>query len=153
MSWTSQDVQSLLGAFDSRSWFEMNIVCGTGEIHVSRRPAVGGPDTGLSGDDSVHRVSVRLPSSPELIELRSPSIGVFRRAGSPDAPPVAEVGLPVRSGDPVGFVEVMDRVIPVVAPIAGAIEAVLAADGETVEYGERLALVAPAEGGRGLGNG
>jgi biotin carboxyl carrier protein len=132
MSLTPEDVRNLLAAFEAGPWSEMTVHSGRDRVSVSRRP--------------FHRVTDGIPSSSAATEVRSPSIGVFHRAA-------IEIGTPVRAADPIGFVEVMDRVMPVPAGGDGTVGAFLADDGATVEYGERLALVVAPEGEHGLGNG
>jgi acetyl-CoA carboxylase biotin carboxyl carrier protein len=128
--------------------------CGGDRISVSRRssrpPVADGP-----GGDPVHRVTDGIPSLGPAAEVTvsSPSVGIFRRAAALGAPAPVDVGSSVEAGDPVGFVEVMDRVVPVPAGVAGTVSAVVADDGAMVEYGERLALVARREEERGLGHG
>jgi len=133
MPLTPDDVRSLLAAFDSSPWQEMTLQVGTDRVHVSRR--------------SGHRVNAGVASAaPAEVTVRSPSVGLFRRGGVPGAPMTVDVGSVVRAGDFIGAVDVMGRMIPVAASVAGTLRALLADDGATVEYGEPLALLVADQG-------
>ncbi|TDB80627.1 biotin/lipoyl-containing protein [Micromonospora sp. KC721] len=75
----------------------------------------------------------------------APTVGVFYRAPQPGAPPFVEVGDAVRPGQQVGIVEAMKLMIPVNADVAGQVTAVLTDNGASVEYGEPLIAIAPAD--------
>jgi acetyl-CoA carboxylase biotin carboxyl carrier protein len=72
----------------------------------------------------------------------SPSVGLFWRAPSPDAPPFVEVGSRVGADDTIGIVEVMKLMTPVAAGRAGTVSAVLVDNGDPVEHGQVLVLIA-----------
>lgn len=70
--------------------------------------------------------------------LTAQTVGVFYRAPEPSAPPFVSEGDTVIAGQQVGIIEAMKLMIPVEADRAGRIAAVLKADAEPVEYGDRL---------------
>jgi acetyl-CoA carboxylase biotin carboxyl carrier protein len=80
---------------------------------------------------------------PEGTTVTSPSVGLFWRAPSPGAPPFVEVGGHVGSGDTVAIVEVMKLMNHVTAPVSGTVVAVLADNGEAVEFGQVLVVIDP----------
>jgi len=147
MALTPEDVRSLLAAFDASVWREMTLRCGADRLHVSRRVAGPAPPAAAASGPSGHRVNPGLVSAAVADgTVRSPSIGVFRRTGLPGAPEAAQVGSVVRSGEAIGFVDVMGRLIPVEADVTGILAAVLTGEGATVEYGEAVARLVPDEG-------
>lgn len=75
------------------------------------------------------------------IEIRSPMVGTFYRAPSPDAAPFVEVGSEVRKGDPVCVVEVMKLFTTVYAEASGRITHIGAENAEFVEYGRVLFII------------
>ena len=79
--------------------------------------------------------------------IRAASVGVFYRAASPGDPPFVNEGDVVARGDQVGILEVMKLMIPVEADRAGRITRIVAADGQSVEYGEPLLVVDPSGAG------
>src|SRR5581483_2281048 len=105
---------------DASVWQEMTLHCGPDRLHVSRRVAAAAPPAAAASHTSGHRVNPGVVSAAAAEStIRSPSIGVFRRRGLPGAPEGAEVGSVVRSGEAIGFVEVMGRLIPVEADVTG----------------------------------
>jgi acetyl-CoA carboxylase biotin carboxyl carrier protein len=70
--------------------------------------------------------------------VTSPFVGTFYRAPSPEAPPFAEVGTLVKKGQPLCIVEAMKLMNEIEAEHDGRITAVLAQNGQPVEYGEKL---------------
>jgi acetyl-CoA carboxylase biotin carboxyl carrier protein len=75
--------------------------------------------------------------------VESPSVGLFWRAPSPGAPPFVELGASVSAGDTLAIVEVMKLMNHIVAPVDGTVKAILAENGETVEYGQPLFVLDP----------
>ncbi len=73
-------------------------------------------------------------------------VGVFYHAPSPGADPFVAVGDVIEAGQQVGIVEAMKLMIAVEADVAGRVVEVLVPDGATVEYGEKLFAVEPADG-------
>jgi len=70
---------------------------------------------------------------------RSPAVGYFKPA------PNLVVGRSVQASDLIGSIDVLGIVQEVTAPEAGIIAAVLAEDGQAVEYGQVLADIDPLE--------
>lgn len=76
-------------------------------------------------------------SSSEM-EIKSPMIGTFYRAPSPEAANYIEVGMEVNPDTVVCIIEAMKVMNEIKAEMKGEIVKVLAANGEAVEYGEPL---------------
>lgn len=79
-----------------------------------------------------------------LIEIRSPMIGTFYRASSPDKPPFVEVGSSVKQGETVCVIEAMKLFNEIESEVSGKIVKVLVNDSTPVEYDQPLFLVEPA---------
>ena len=73
--------------------------------------------------------------------VKSPMVGTFYRASSPDGKPFVEVGDTVKLGDTVCIVEAMKILNEIEADRAGVITKILVQDGQAVEYGQPLVLV------------
>ncbi|TWP50390.1 acetyl-CoA carboxylase biotin carboxyl carrier protein subunit [Lentzea tibetensis] len=86
-----------------------------------------------------------LEAEPTGEVLRAEMVGTFYVAAEPGARPFAAVGDVVAQGQQVGIVEAMKLMNAVVAPCAGTVTEVLAADGQAVEYDQPLLVIAPAE--------
>jgi acetyl-CoA carboxylase biotin carboxyl carrier protein len=77
------------------------------------------------------------------VYITSPFVGTFYRQPSPDAPPFVEVGAQVRKGKVLCIIEAMKLMNEIEAEVDGTIVAVLAENGQPVEYGEPLFQIRP----------
>lgn len=75
--------------------------------------------------------------------IRSPMVGTFYVAGSPDTPPFVKVGDQVGPETTVCIIEAMKVFNEIPAECSGKIAAVLATNGQSVEYGQPLFRVSP----------
>lgn len=71
-------------------------------------------------------------------EIKSPMVGTFYRAPSPDDPPYVEVGDRIRNGQAVCIIEAMKLMNEIEAEISGQVMEILVKNGEPVEYGQPL---------------
>jgi len=84
------------------------------------------------------------PADPDLITVKSPMVGTFYRAPSPDADVFVDTGDPVTEDAVVCIIEAMKVMNEIKAECDGSVKDILVADGEPVEYGQPLFLVEPA---------
>ena len=73
--------------------------------------------------------------------IKSPMVGTFYRSPSPSSPVFVEVGQHVKVGDVICIVEAMKMMNQIEADHAGVVEAILAVDGEPVEYDQPLITI------------
>jgi acetyl-CoA carboxylase biotin carboxyl carrier protein len=73
--------------------------------------------------------------------VKSPMVGTFYRAPSPSSASFVEVGQKVKANDVIGIIEAMKMMNQIEAGIAGTIEAILAEDGEPVEFDQPLVII------------
>ena len=78
-----------------------------------------------------------------LVDLRSPLLGVFYRRPAPDKPAFVEVGAEVGADDPVCIIDVMKMFSRVPAGVAGRVAEILVQDGQLVEHGQVLMRLEP----------
>ena len=76
------------------------------------------------------------------ILVRSPMVGMFYVAPSPDEEPFVKTGQEVLSGQTLAIVEAMKMMNEITAPKPGIIVEVLAANGTQVEYDQPLFRIA-----------
>jgi acetyl-CoA carboxylase biotin carboxyl carrier protein len=81
------------------------------------------------------------PAAPEGHLVKSPMVGTFYRASSPDAEPFVEVGDAVKSGQTICIIEAMKLMNEIEADHDGVIKAILVENGQPVEYGEPLIVI------------
>jgi len=80
------------------------------------------------------------PAAPKLNGhvVRSPMVGTFYRSPSPSAPSFVQIGQSVKKGDILCIVEAMKMMNHIEAEVGGVIEAILAENGQPVEYDQPL---------------
>ncbi len=78
----------------------------------------------------------------ETVTVVAPMVGTFYRAPAPDAPPFVEKGDVVREGQVLCIIEAMKLMNEIEADTAGEIIDILAENGQPVEYGQPLFVIA-----------
>ncbi|KYC29049.1 acetyl CoA carboxylase, BCCP subunit [Sterolibacterium denitrificans] len=73
--------------------------------------------------------------------VKSPMVGTFYRASSPDAAPFVEVGQSVKVGDTLCIIEAMKLMNEIEADVAGVVKAVLIENGQPVEFGQAMFVI------------
>ena len=71
-------------------------------------------------------------------EIKSPMVGVFYAASSPEREPFVKVGSKVKKGDVVCIVEAMKLLNEINADQDGEVAEICAENGQVVEYGQTL---------------
>ncbi len=76
-----------------------------------------------------------------VIYIKSPLVGVFYRAPSPESPPFVEVGTAVKKGDTLCIVEAMKVMNEIKSDYAGSVSEILVENAKPVEYGQVLFVI------------
>jgi len=84
----------------------------------------------------------RAPRQGEV--FKSPMLGTFYRAASPEAEPFAKVGDKVTADKTLCIIEAMKVMNEIVPDITGAVVSIEVENGEAVEYGQTLFLIRPS---------
>ncbi len=74
-------------------------------------------------------------------KVTSPMVGTFYRSASPGSSPFVEVGQSVSVGDTLCIIEAMKLLNQIEADKAGTVKAILADNGEPIEYGQDLFVI------------
>ncbi|MDR1271176.1 MAG: acetyl-CoA carboxylase biotin carboxyl carrier protein [Planctomycetaceae bacterium] len=90
------------------------------------------PATAASGTNSVP------PNEKNIQIIKSPMVGTFYAASKPDTPPFVKIGDSVNAETTICIIEAMKVYNEIQAECSGKIIAVLAKNGETVEFGKPL---------------
>ena len=85
--------------------------------------------------------SPELPQAPEGHTMKAPMVGTFYRSPAPGAKAFVEVGQQVAEGDVLCIIEAMKLLNEIEADHTGTIKAILAENGQPVEYGQPLFLI------------
>lgn len=119
----------------------------TGAIAYEEAPAVVSylPATNLAAAP----VATAAPAAPSSVggppeqEIKSPMIGTFYRAPSPEAGPYVEVGTEVNPDTVVCIIEAMKVMNEIKAEAKGVITQVLVENAKPVEFGQPLFKIRP----------
>lgn len=109
------------------------------EPQSASQPPVNTPVAeNLPKDSTVEQESV---VSNNTVEVRSPMVGTFYRAPSPDADAYVEVGQTISVGQTLCIVEAMKLMNEIEAEISGKIVKILVENAQPVEYNQPLFLI------------
>jgi acetyl-CoA carboxylase biotin carboxyl carrier protein len=81
------------------------------------------------------------PHDPNLVLVKSPIVGTFYEAASPEAQPFVRIGERVQPGKVLCIIESMKLMNEIESETSGIIESKLVMNGQPVEYGEALFAV------------
>lgn len=73
--------------------------------------------------------------------VKSPMVGTFYRASSPNAKPFAEVGQAIKEGEAICIIEAMKIMNEIEADKTGTITKILCENGQAVEFGQPLFVI------------
>lgn len=82
--------------------------------------------------------------SSKYIEIKSPMIGTFYRASSPEKPNFVNVGDEIKVGTPICIIEAMKLFNEIESEVSGKVVKVLVENASPVQYGQTLMLVEPS---------
>jgi acetyl-CoA carboxylase biotin carboxyl carrier protein len=85
---------------------------------------------------------VTAPAGPPAGAVPSPMVGTVYLSPEPGKPPFISIGKPVKEGETLFIVEAMKTMNPITAPRAGTVREICVADGNPVEFGQTLAVIA-----------
>ena len=74
----------------------------------------------------------------DVAYIKSPMVGTFYRAPSPESKPFSDIGTKVVENTPVCIIEAMKIMNEIQAEAKGTIVEILVENGQPVEYGQRL---------------
>jgi biotin carboxyl carrier protein len=104
----------------------------TGPV-VPPTPVSKGPDT----------PTPETPQAEKLVMVKTPFVGIYRRAIKHGAKPFVSIGDTVEEGQIVAAVEALNLLNEVEAPASGSVVELPLKDGQAVEYGQALVLIRP----------
>jgi acetyl-CoA carboxylase biotin carboxyl carrier protein len=123
--------------------FKLKLQKGAGEQTVFAPQPAAAPPAPMPASNGP-APAIAAPAAPEtapsagLKDVISPMVGTFYRAGSPDAPPFADVGKEVNEETVVCIIEAMKVMNEIKAETKGVIAEVVAENGKPVQFGQVL---------------
>ncbi len=82
------------------------------------------------------------PAAVQGHQVKAPMVGTFYRSPNPNASAFVEVGQAVKEGDPLCIIEAMKLLNEIEADKSGVVKEILVENGEPVEYGQPLFIIA-----------
>ncbi|HTJ55580.1 MAG TPA: acetyl-CoA carboxylase biotin carboxyl carrier protein [Nitrosospira sp.] len=113
------------------------------QSQVSTGIPVSQPATQVSasGAAALPTAGPAVANLPEGHVVKSPMVGTFYRSSAPGAKPFVDVGQTVKEGETLCIIEAMKLLNEIESDKSGVIKAVLAENGQPVEYGEPLFVI------------
>lgn len=141
-------IKKLMELVEQSGINELEVREGEESIRLSKAPAgvvmapVAAPAAAPVTPAAPAAPAAAAPALPAGHVLTAPMVGTFYRAPSPDSPPFVEVGKTVAAGDVVCIIEAMKLMNQIEADKAGVVAAILVEDGQPVEFGQPLMVIA-----------
>ncbi len=142
-------IEKLTALMDARRLDELEVEVDNLKVALRRgRGDAGGQAVALAPPPSAPAAPQQKPTpAPQAAEglhvVRSPMVGIFYHAPSPEADPFVQVGDEVKPDTVLCIIEAMKVMNELKAEVEGVIQSIEVENGQTVEYGQPLFVIAP----------
>jgi acetyl-CoA carboxylase biotin carboxyl carrier protein len=139
-------LKTLIELVESSGIAELEIAEGEEWVRITRAlaPAAHHHPLPVQHAGAMPMAHVPAPSAVPESEghtIKSPMVGTFYRSASPGAKAFVDIGDSVQVGDPLCIIEAMKLMNEIEADRAGVVKAILAENGQAVEYGQPLVII------------
>ena len=143
-------VKKLIELLEESDIAELEIHEGEESVRISRitqtatQVVAAAPMAAPAAPAAVASSSEQAPAGePEISghKVIAPMVGTFYRSASPGSSAFVEVGQSVKVGDTLCIIEAMKLLNQIEADKAGTVKAILADNGEPIEYGQTLFVI------------
>jgi acetyl-CoA carboxylase biotin carboxyl carrier protein len=107
-----------------------------GPAQIIAPPVVAGPQVTAPA-----AATAAAAAEPEGHVVKSPMVGTFYRAPSPNAQSFVEVGSQIKEGETLCIIEAMKLLNEIESDKTGVVKAILIENGQPVEFGEPLFVI------------
>jgi acetyl-CoA carboxylase biotin carboxyl carrier protein len=153
---TIEEIKELLQIFNESGVGELEVQRGEDRLRITRagmnkeyivspqphQPITTAPLAFQQNTTGAAAAPARAPETDGML-VKSPIVGTYYDAPSPDAPPFVKVGDSVEPGQVLCIIESMKLMNEIEAETGGTIVAKLVENGRPVEYGEALFSIRP----------
>ena len=101
------------------------------------------PDQNIVYSSPAQPAEVKAVEKNTGVEVKSPMVGTFYRAPSPDSPPFVEIGTDVEIGQVICIVEAMKLMNEIKSEVKGKVKEILIDNGDPIEFGQALFRIEP----------
>jgi len=133
-----EKIKELVDLMKVNDLVELEIVDGENKIHLKRPGSGSGVVTQMPAVAAAAEPAAEEQKDDGLVEIKSPIVGTFYTAPSPDSEPFVAVNSRVAVDDVVCIVEAMKVMNEIKAEVSGTIVQILCEQGEAVEYGQAI---------------
>lgn len=128
---------------------ELEVTEGEEKVRIAKHPSAAPMPAYYASPQQAAPVPMAAPQAPAAATaaepeghvVKSPMVGTFYRAASPEAKPFAAVGDVVVKGAPLCIIEAMKLMNEIESDVDGTVKAVLVENGQPVEYGQPLFII------------
>lgn len=122
---------------------------GSGESVAYVQPIVSAPRVEVPGQSPVTAAPTPMVAPPaedtgRLVAIKSPMVGTFYAAPSPEANPYVSLNEKIAVGQVVCIVEAMKLMNEIESEVSGRVAKILVENAQPVEFGQELFLIDPA---------
>jgi acetyl-CoA carboxylase biotin carboxyl carrier protein len=149
-------IKTLIDLVEQSGISELEVKEGEEAVRIARHPTGGMPQfitmqqapaapTAPAAAIGAPAPAAEKPAAPPSAKkhfVRAPMVGTFYRSPSPDAKSFVEVGQTVKEGDVICIIEAMKLMNEIDADATGVVKAILVENGQPVEYGQPLFILA-----------
>ena len=143
MDLSGEDLLKILEIIKGSQFDSVHIQVGSQSLRVDRgagTAATAGRPAARLAQPAAADVATQPPGAE--IVVRAPRLGIYSRSSGAGQPPCVRKGDKVRADQTIGTVDVLGEIHPVSAGACGSIEQILVEDGQLVEYGQPLVVMA-----------
>jgi acetyl-CoA carboxylase biotin carboxyl carrier protein len=145
-------VKKLIELLEESGIAEIEIHEGEESVRISRHPTGAAwmgppqfmsatPGVAAAGSGAAAAEAGAKPPPPEGHTVSAPMVGTFYGAPAPGAKPFVQIGSKVEVGDTLCIIEAMKMMNQIESDAAGTVVAILAENGEPVEFGQPLFII------------
>lgn len=139
-----ETIEKLAGIVSSNELSEITVRDGEKSITIKGKKTLPAPPVMSVPAPAVTSPEVTAEIKTETISgniVKSPIVGTFYAAPSPDKPAFVKVGDKVRKGDVIMIIESMKLMNEVQSDFDGVVEKILVSDGQAVEYDQPIMII------------
>ena len=151
---TIEEIRELISIVNESGVAELEVQRGDNRVRIRRthfREPKAGQNSLESHGAAPLAASAATPAAASTLAapaenehlVKSPIVGTFYEASSPDSPPFVRIGETVQPGAVLCIIESMKLMNEIEAEVAGVVMSKLVSNGQPVEYGEALFGIRP----------
>jgi len=140
---TLKEIEKLIKDFEKSSLRELELEVGEVKLRLSKNE--NKVEQVIKTNEQSNEVKEEVKIEPTINypteDVKSPLVGTFYAASSPDSDPFVNIGDHVKKGDPLCIIEAMKIMNEITAPISGIIEKINFENGDVVGFNDAIMVI------------